>query len=398
MLPGYLQEDNGTKKWWVNERKYYVSETPLRGASSISVSNIKVTADAGGTTVAGNDIEAGTTLYINFEASEEEGIVTVSPSLPYAVTTNGTYEFTLTSTSGKVRTYNVKVNNYKVQTLASMLEIGEYVEYAGDITNSYTLSSALTGYVDEDGRILTPYDAKWRVWDKKADGSVVIMPTDPVNEFYLSGDIGFINSLEVIESVCDLYTNGTLGITANDVRSMKIEDIEDARVSSNMITVRDSYINEYGMAYGQANVSGYTHGKYYMELDGVTIRKTPNKASSTNPVVLNQTCYKNESPLWNNIENSKFSSATYGNLIGSSYGWLASPCVDLDSSYAYFRVFYAINNRISSNRLYYSDGSKNGISNGVRPLVSLSATLQVDKTDTTKDGSTAAKSWKIIKK
>ena len=321
------------------------------------------------------------------------------------MTTNGDYEFTLTNASGKTKKYVVKVSNYKVATVANTLEIGDYVSYTADASNSYTLDSELTGYASENGKILTPASTTWRVWDKKSDGTVVIVPTGPVNKFYLSGAKGFVNSVDIIESVCDLYTNSELGITTNDIRSMKIEDLEDERVSSNMISVRDNYQKDSSSypQYGETNAeqygnSGYTSGSFYTESDGVTIRKTPNVASSTNPIVIRQTYYYNGSPIWNNLENSKFSSATYGTLLGISSGWLASPCVDLDSSYAYFYVRVAFSSCVNAYDLYYSHGGVGGNSYGVRPLVSLGSMLQVNTGDTARDGSTSAKAWKIIKK
>ena len=62
--------------------------------SSMTVTNVKITTDVAGTVDAGTSVTDGTTLYISFDASENGTPVTVTPSLPYAITTNGDYEFT----------------------------------------------------------------------------------------------------------------------------------------------------------------------------------------------------------------------------------------------------------------------------------------------------------------
>lgn len=291
-------------------------------------------------------------------------------------------------------------------SLASVLNVGDYVEYKGDSSNSYTLDSSLTGYPSANGTKLVPEDTAWRVWSKNADGSVVIVPSNRINNFYLGNGTGFINSLDVIEAVCDLYTNSSLGVTASDIRSMKIEDLEDPKVCANMIEVRDNYQkNTNWPQYGQTNAerygyAGFTNGTFYMQSDGVTIKKTPDVASSTNPIVIKQTYYYNDEPDWNSLENDKFSSETYGDLISDGYRWLASACADIDCEDGVnFTVRYiGWGDLIDAVYLEYSESPKtNAGSGGVIPMVKLSAKLQVDKTDTSKDGSSETNAWKITK-
>ena len=103
----------------------------------MAVTNVKVTTDTAGTVDAGTNVTDGTTLYISFDASENGTPVTVTPSLPYAITTNGDYEFTLTNASGKTKTHTINVTNYKVPTIADKVKVGDYVEYIPD-TAEYT--------------------------------------------------------------------------------------------------------------------------------------------------------------------------------------------------------------------------------------------------------------------
>ncbi len=84
----------------------------------ITIGEAKVVANSDGT---GDALgEASTylenTLYITFTHSITEGTTTVEPDIPYAVTANGTYKFTVTGTvNGKSYTkeVNVTVNQFK---------------------------------------------------------------------------------------------------------------------------------------------------------------------------------------------------------------------------------------------------------------------------------------------
>ena len=82
--------------------------------TNINVTDSKITTDSGATTLAGEKIEEGTKLYISFDVSQNESAVTVTPSLPYEITKNGSYSFTLTNPEGKLREYKVKLKNYIV--------------------------------------------------------------------------------------------------------------------------------------------------------------------------------------------------------------------------------------------------------------------------------------------
>ena len=84
----------------------------------ITVGEIKVAADSTGTgtAITANSVYLGNTLYITFVHSITGGTTTVDKTIPYAVTANGTYTFTVTGTvNGKSYTKNVSVtvNQFK---------------------------------------------------------------------------------------------------------------------------------------------------------------------------------------------------------------------------------------------------------------------------------------------
>lgn len=85
----------------------------------ITVGEVKVVANSNGTGSAITDaasVYLGNTLYITFSYSITGGTTTVDKTIPYAVTANGTYTFTVTGTvNGKSYTKNVSVtvNQFK---------------------------------------------------------------------------------------------------------------------------------------------------------------------------------------------------------------------------------------------------------------------------------------------
>lgn len=254
----------------------------------------------------------------------------------------------------------------------SQIQVGDYVKYKADTSNSYKFQSSMTGIQSSEGINLTAQDTtNWRVWEKKADGTIVLISKTPLNDFAMMGSTGFVNSTDLIENMCDLYANSKYGVSSDDVRSLRIEDLEE--VSTNLSTIKNNYSN-----YGKTNTeissdSGYTSGIFYTESDGTTINKNGMVASSVNPRVLKQTYYSADNLEWKSLENEKFPSETYGTLLGTYNNWLASPCTDLTSAVSKFYVRYANSNNVdayffcSSN--HYS--SLEVSSCGCRPLVTL---------------------------
>ena len=379
--------------------------------SSMTVTNVKITTDAAGTIEAGTNLTDGTTLYISFDASENGTSVTVTPSLPYAITTNGDYEFTLTNASGKTKTYTVTVTNYKVPTIADKVKVGDYVEYIPD-TAEYTTNTNNTGYTS--AQTFKTQSKDWRVLYKNTETGEVLLTTNGIvndgtgeknEKMCLVGTKGYFRGQTELNNICKaLYSNSSLGITA---RSMTVEDLNKAcNYTPSEPTTRYAYYPigttfaegdttiEYNdkiytkTAHASSTAKFYTSdggGIEKIDSDGFTYR-TP---EADNPVYVTKTHYS---------YNPSSSNSTVGSVLGNSSGWLASPCVDLSSSYANFFVRVARSSSVYAGYLYDSSGYTDSYSYGVRPLVSLGSMLQIDTGDTARDGSTSAKAWKIIKK
>ncbi len=378
--------------------------------SSMTVTNVKITTDAAGTIEAGTNLTDGTTLYISFDASENGTSVTVTPSLPYAITTNGDYEFTLTNASGKTKTYTVTVTNYKVPTIADKVKVGDYVEYIPD-TAEYTTNTNNTGYTS--AQTFKTQSKDWRVLYKNTETGEVLLTTNGIvndgtgeknEKMCLVGTKGYFRGQTELNNICKaLYSNSSLGITA---RSMTVEDLNKACNYTPSESIRYAYYPN-GTTFAEGDTTIEYNDKIYTKTahasstakfytsDGGGIEKTDSdgftyrEPEAGNPVYITQTYYS-YTPSSKN--------STVGSILGSSYGWLASPCVNLLSSYARFGVRRANSGRVNADLLYISDGSTLSTSYGVRPLVSLGSMLQIDTGDTARDGSTSAKAWKIIKK
>ena len=98
----------------------------------ITVGEIKVAADSTGTgtAITANSVYLGNTLYITFVHSITGGTTTVDKTIPYAVTKNGTYTFTVTGTvNGKSYTKNVSVTVNQFKTAKDYVAANVEVTY-----------------------------------------------------------------------------------------------------------------------------------------------------------------------------------------------------------------------------------------------------------------------------
>ena len=83
------------------------------------------------------------------DSSISGGTTTVSPEVPYAVTENGTYKFTVTGTvngTAYTKEVSVTVNQFKNSILEDInIKIGDSVNYTYDSAGRYSLSSTYSG-------------------------------------------------------------------------------------------------------------------------------------------------------------------------------------------------------------------------------------------------------------
>ncbi len=293
--------------------------------------------------------------------------------------------------------------------LADLLNVGDYVEYIPD-TAEYTTDTNNTGYTS--AQTFKTQTKDWRVLYKNTETGEVLLTTNGIvndgtgeknDKIYLEGTKGYLRGPTELNNICKaLYSNSSLGITA---RSMTVEDLNKACNYTPSEPTRYAYYPK-GTTFAEGdttieyNDNIYTKTVHYRgtvkfytsdgggiekDSDGFTYR-TP---EADNPVYVTETNYR---------YNPSSSNSTVGSILGVSDGWLASPCVGLDSSNARFLVRLAYSSFVKAGLLCNSYDATFSFSFGVRPLVSLGSMLQIDTGDAARDGSTSAKAWKIIKK
>ena len=116
------------------------------------------------------------------------------------------------------------------------IKIGDEVDYkvvdetksagAGTSETTYTATSAQTG-ANEPQTFTAKNDMKWKVLSTNAnDGTIeLISANGTTTQLTLKGGTGFINSKEVLDDICKIYSHGK-GAVENSGRSLDIGDIE----------------------------------------------------------------------------------------------------------------------------------------------------------------------------
>ena len=288
--------------------------------------------------------------------------------------------------------------------LADLLKVGDYVEYIPD-TAEYTTDTNNTGYTS--AQTLNTETKDWRVlYVNSEKGEVLLTTNGIVNDgTYLSGTKGYFRGPTELNNICKaLYSNSSLGITA---RNMTIEDLNKAcNYTPSEPTTRYAYY-PYGTTFAEGDTTieyngniyiktahGYETAKFYMS-DGGGVEKTDEDGfiyrvpEADNPVYV--TVYQYDYNV--NSHNS-----TISNILGDNVAWLVSPNVGGDLNGESLSMFLSGNEKVFSYFLHHSNGYKPSVSYGVRPLISLNSAVTIDVDDTTRDGSTVAKAWKLIKK
>ena len=231
----------------------------------ITVGTPKVVANSDGTGEALGEasMTLDKTLYITFSHSITRGTTTVSPSIPYAVTSNGTYKFTVTGTVNgetSTKTVSVTVNQY-----SSKYKIGDYVNYTYDTASNYVLTSATSGSSSNptDG-IPQTAGLKWRILNiDEANGTVDLISENPTDtSVYFSGILGYNNGPYLMNEICKAqYSNKTLGVEARNINLLDMEK----QLTAAGIAARNAYKYNSGTAkYGTTKT--YTSNTKYPSL------------------------------------------------------------------------------------------------------------------------------------
>ena len=384
----------------------------------VVVSGVKVTEDSAGQ---GSNVEeetiastSGKKLYITFTSSIEGGTTTVSPAVPYEVSKNGSYKFTITGTVGS-KTYTkeqiVTVNQYKAKTP----QVGDIVRYIPDTpSTSYDLSTAKSGWSSAQTIDGTYDPTTWKIMEIDKNGNITKILGIGANVIYFYGATGYNNGVYLLNDICkSRYGNASLGATA---RSLNIEDIE-SRINGAGIAARNAYrpgevqygttrkytgdYTKYPELYAQEKYSGINVNDVEDGTQVITGSVNANAQEKMNPRgkaqsediytapttetsktdAITLTCTQT---YWGGSQSSShYDDENFHNMIfgTQTYFWLASRFVICDSnnSFANFglrRVFYHYLDGIT---MFCSEGSDDytGDHNLLAPVVSLGSGVKI---------------------
>ena len=395
----------------VDGKDYTITvKKPVAPTPSVKVGAIRVVSDStgAGSSLGEASTRKGTTLYIMIESTISGGTTTVSPEVPYAVTENGTYKFTVTGTvDGKTYTKNVTatVNQYKNEINLDEIQIGDYVNYTYDIdsaSSSYTLESKYSGY-SSNQTIVQTTGLTWKVLNvDKENDTVDIISTNPTSSTVTFANIlGYNNGPYLMNEICKAqYSNKTLGVNA---RSINLLDMEKQLTAAG-IKSRNEY-NKGSSAYAQyGTTKTYTSNTKYPSLyanqkgAGPNIKEaeaskkitqpdttkgndpyeeskpiatteptTDNTSGTGNPLTVTQTYYNIA------IDNTNYGTAS-SILANSTPFWVAARYVYTYSDYADFGLRVA-STGTGGCSMFFSDGSTDGANYALRPVVSLPSSL-----------------------
>ena len=286
------------------------------------------------------------------------------------------------------------------------LQIGDYVDYspANSQITYITSDEDDNGYGDQTFRI-SDYSGSWRILGVK-DGKIELISENSVTRtnFILEGRIAYENAITELNKVASLFGHGEHAVEA---RSVTVEDINkitgynpkaigirnptEEQIASGT-RYRSGYLNEYenivtyswdgtnkpyytatnglsGNLDFEHNVSNYGSAFYWFEDDEWEKSKYTTTPKRITTITSTSYKYKPESLGFE-------SNSLVKEMLFSQYYWLASRCVELETDCVCYDLFSLWYGEITSSPLAYSDGDKQDNSNGVRPVVILSADTQ----------------------
>ena len=176
------------------------------------------------------------------------------------------------------------------------------------------------------------------------------------------GANGYINAETELNNICALYKNDL----AQTARSITIEDVNQV-VGVTVDETGKPSLDE-GGNYGKT----YSYTDQYASPEDYLAGKRSNFSKTSKDYV-----YMANNPSLTTATDQRLYDLLFDNVkktSGKAY-WLASRCVDADSSHAFFRLRCVKSSdsdaRVGGNSLFYSDGIEFDIGFAVRPVVVL---------------------------
>jgi len=284
--------------------------------------------------------------------SSEENIATVDNGTITAVAA-GTATITCTAAdgSGKTATCSVTVT---YPTAASKLKVGDYVAYT-PTSQSYTMTTTQTGYTSDQTYTTSSYTGGWQVLYNDTTYGVQIISSDVVGSLYLSGVNGYNNLVGTLNTMAGKYVNAAYAKSGRSVGSLP-SDTQTSTGTTELYTGSYTYFTTYGW-----------NNKYKVEDTNYTSDQT---AMRTAGVINISKAY------W--LGSRRIPSAA------STQNYFGSNTINKSGIRSYTTLWKV-----------FLDGSFQSIiwTDGVRSVISLKPDIEINTTDSTRDGTSADKAW-----
>ena len=415
-----------TVTYTATENKYevFADGKVKKQGPQVSYTNERIvtSSDGTGTSIEEKSKEEGEKLYIYFEASVEGGkIDSISPNVPFEITKNGSYMFTVNYTANGetyVTKHLVEVKQYSSRI---GIHVGDYINYTPKVNSTKYLKDNLdelhTGSTKNSSDIRQE-NLKWKVLKIYDDGKLDLIADLTTNSVYFSRATGYNNGVYIMHDICEkLYSNTAHNIIA---RSVDLSDFEN-NMTEDGIKARNEYNKESNSMsqYGKTNYEkwgkSYTRSNSYypriyaneigagIDTENGDIKEKGIKNTEKGSLDLSTgaSAYKqaetNLTTLSNYYTNS-IDTTNYGDaskvLFYGSYNdayWVASRYVGCFSTEAKFGLRSALGNIFNGELLFFSSryGTYREYGYKLRPVVQIGADVKVTvsnnaSTDSTK--------------
>ena len=259
--------------------------------------------------------------------------------------------------------------------ISDTLIVGTQVNYVpSNLEDKYDLDKELSGY--SKNQSIIKKNTKWKLLSINNDGSLNIISENPLtidnknNLLYFSGSAGYNNGVYIINDIC----NKLYGSYDAKARGLNIGDIEKAL----------SDVWSYKQYYNPQTENGYI--KY--ETNTYTPKQYLNKISKNDSgELITENHYTKEEFLEINVdywthemEDNNFKNNYYDLFMNKKINsWLASRYVNAFDSYALFGLSNIYKNTVSGNILFSSIGDNFTNGNAIRPVVTISNPISIEK-------------------
>lgn len=282
------------------------------------------------------------------------------------------------------------------------LKVGDYVNYIPDNAEDYYIPTTVSG-ASSNQTILQDKNLKWRILDINSDGTVdLISDSATTQNISFGGSLGYNNCVFLLNDICaKQYSNSQLGITA---RSINLEEDIETKMNEEGMEYRRQYHSSANVYYGQTktyNNIGYPNlciqengigiNATTVKTDGINRNEsyytTPTEETySVSQIIVTQTYYH-----FFYVDSSEFfdDSEFYDLIFNDSENyWIATRVSDCYEIYTGFSLRNITDGELLYTGLFgsgFGNGGNNEGTNYIRPIVTLSANIQISDGDGSED-------------